>query len=307
MTKRYLVLGGCGFIGSHVVDRLADLASPVTVLARDLAGRDFKNDRARYVEGDFADSALIADLLAETDVIVHAASATNPTTGNADPYGDAAGNLLPTIALLEAAKQAGGKRLVFFSSGGAVYGNTDVEEISEETAARPIGSYGIVKLAIENYIRLYTAAKGVDGVVLRTANAYGPRQLHFGVQGLISTLLRNHLAGQTTEIWGDGSVVRDYVYISDIVDFFIAGEKAGLNGTYNVGAGAGSSVKDVVAAVERAVGTALALDYKPVRGFDVKRNVLDIAKARRDAKWNPSVSLAEGIQRQFDWMRQQPL
>ena len=305
MTKRYLVLGGGGFIGSHVVDRLIEAGNSVTVLSRTTVDSGFQNDQAAYEMGDYSDVGPLAALLEDVDVVVHAASATNPTTGNTDPHGDAALNLLPTIQLLELMKENSRKKLIYLSSGGAVYGNSVEHEISESAPTQPISSYGIVKLAIEHYIQLYGSKFGVPYLILRTSNAYGPRQFRFGVQGIISTLLRNHLNQVTTEIWGDGSVVRDYIYISDLVEFIAAAEAAGLSGIYNVGSGVGHSVREVIDVVEKTVQDRLQLEYRAIRGFDVSRNVLAIEKAKKDANWTPLISLDEGVRQHYNWIKQQ--
>jgi UDP-glucose 4-epimerase len=235
------------------------------------------------------------------DIVFHLISTTVPTTANLDPVADIKGNLLSTVRLLQQMRDQGISRLVFLSSGGTVYGDAKTIPIPEEHERNPVSSYGIVKVAIENYIAMFSAQHGLKSLVLRVSNPYGPRQGHLGVQGVIPTFFQRIITGDEIRIWGDGSSVRDYLYISDLVSFIVQGVNKDLAGVYNVGSGQGASLKDILSLIEDISGISANVKFFPPRGFDVKRVVLDISKARKALDWTPSVSLREGCERYWKW------
>jgi UDP-glucose 4-epimerase len=195
--------------------------------------------------------------------------------------------------------------MVFISSGGTVYGIPQRIPVPEDHPTDPIVSYGIAKLAIEKYLHLHWALHGLEYSVLRVANPYGERQRADNAQGAVAVFLKNALAGQTVEIWGDGSVTRDYVYIEDVVDAFVkAMQYDGEPRVFNVGSGQGRSLNEVLTTIEELLGSPVERRYLPVRKFDVPVNVLDITRAREFLTWQPRVSFHEGLRRTLEWMRQ---
>ncbi|MDP3694911.1 MAG: NAD-dependent epimerase/dehydratase family protein, partial [Desulfocapsaceae bacterium] len=216
---------------------------------------------------------------------------------------DINGNLLSSVRLLQQMRDQGVSRLVFLSSGGTVYGETQSIPIPEEHERNPVSSYGIVKVAIENYIAMFSAQHGLQSLVLRVSNPYGPRQGHLGVQGVIPTFFQRIITGDEIRIWGDGSSVRDYLYVSDLVSFVVGGINEDLSGVYNVGSGQGVSLKDVLSLIEEISGVSANVKYLSPRGFDVKKVVLDISKARKALDWEPLVPLREGCERYWKWAK----
>ena len=299
---RALVLGGNGFIGSHLVDSLLADGHVVRVLDR---GAEFYRAPLVGVDyriGDLGDAPVLAEALEGVDVVFHLISTTLPSTSNLNPISDINGNLINTVKLLQLMIQKDVTRLVYLSSGGTVYGIPDVVPIPEMHPLRPICSYGVVKVAIENYLFMFQSLYGLRPVVLRASNPYGERQGHAGVQGVIGTFLNKARSGESIEIWGDGSVVRDYIYISDLVDLCVSAGKGDECGVVNAGSGIGHSITDVVAAVSSATGKVLHPVYKSRRAYDVPSVVLDISKARLEFVWVPRIGLSDGVSKTWQWM-----
>lgn len=305
-NMKVLLIGGCGFIGSHVVDTLVSAGIEVKVFDR--APERFRPpvSGVEYIHGDVADIAAIYEAMVNTDAIVHLASATVPATANLDPVRDISGNLVTMVRLLEAMRSVGLRRIIYLSSGGTVYGPPDTPLVAEGHPLRPINSYGIVKVAIENYLHMEHHLNGLRHVVLRASNPYGPRQGHTGIQGIIGTHMRRMAHGEPVEIWGDGSVVRDYIYVSDLADLCLQVLLSDAVGCYNAGSGKGISVSEIIASmrlvVERSGHSVKQPVYKPGRNYDVPRIVLDIARARRDLGWVPHTTLDKGLSKTWDWV-----
>jgi UDP-glucose 4-epimerase len=294
---RALVIGGNGFIGSSLVGRLRAQGVTVRVLDIGQPRTDVTWESVEFVQGSLADGSVLPQVLAGVDVVFHLASTTVPGTSNLDPAADVQGNLVATLGLLQAMRATGVRRIVYFSSGGAVYGNTSVAAVSESQPLHPVSSYGVVKAAIENYLHMYRELGDLDPVVLRPSNPYGPRQSTAGVQGAVGTFLALALRGEPIRIWGDGEVVRDYLFIDDLVELAARAGLASDTGTFNVGSGTGHSLNQLCALVSQVTGRTLDIQYLPGRPFDVKRIVLDTGAARAAFAWSPRVPLAEGVER----------
>lgn len=311
MRNHYLVLGGTGFIGSHLVDELAADGHFVRVLARPASAhiaQRWPNPRVELVIGDFNDRATIERVVRGCDVVFHLVSTTLPKSSNENPLFDLASNVGGTLQLLDAVRKHGVRKVVFASSGGTVYGRTQVSPIRESHATDPTCSHGIGKLAIEKYLHLYKELHGLDYCALRIANPYGERQRTEKAQGAIGVLLERVLNGRPFEIWGDGSVVRDYIYVGDVVRALIAGaaESETPSKVFNVGTGLGTSLNQLVDVVERVTGRRAQRIYSPARGFDIRENVLDTARATEELGWTASVSLEDGIRKTIEWRQEAP-
>jgi UDP-glucose 4-epimerase len=300
-----LVIGGYGFIGSHFVDVIVAGGASVRVLDRPGSLRREGKLSVDYLYGDFSVVATLADALTGSDVVVHFASTTVPGTADLDPIADIESNLVPTVRLLQQMRALNVRRLIYLSSGGTVYGNTRMVPIPEEHERNPLSSYGIVKVAIENYIRAFAVQTGVEALILRPSNPYGPRQGHIGVQGVIPTFFQRILKCEPIQIWGDGNNVRDYIYIDDVVRFIALALERGLIGVFNLGSGQGSSVKDVLKIISEVTGITAEVRYLPARGYDVRSVILDITKARSALPWVPLVSLRDGCERYWRWLTEQ--
>lgn len=297
-----VVVGASGFIGSHLVDALLAEGYRVRALARHLPGlisARAQADPALVLQPlDMGDRLGLEQALEGADLVVHLASGSLPQSSNRHPHDDVAVNLLGALNLLEAARLAAVQRLVVVSSGGTVYGIPQQVPIPEDHPTDPLCSYGITKLAIEKYVALYRQLHGLDGLVLRVANPYGERQRLEASQGVVPVFLGRALRSEPLEIWGDGSTVRDFLHISDVVSALLAACRyQGPEWVFNVGSGAGLSLRELVLLLERELGRSLEVRYEPGRSFDVPTNVLCIERARRCLSWSPQVSVAEGLRR----------
>ncbi len=304
---RCLVLGGTGFIGSHLVDALLAAGHQVRVYSR-------SPERARpvlpevdYRLADFADVSALAEAITGVEVVFHLISTTVPSTSNRDPIFDIESNLVGTVRLLQLLRDSGVRRLLYLSSGGTVYGIPESVPIPEDHPLRPICSYGVVKVAVENYLHMFGALHGLNYVVLRPSNPYGERQGHFGVQGIIGTFLNKIRRGEELEVWGDGSLVRDYLAVEDLARLCVLAAESDRVGVYNAGSGRGYSVKDILQAIEAVVGLPLPVNWRDSRSFDVPRIVLDIDRARRDFGWQPGIDLASGIGSTWERLLRSPI
>ncbi len=298
-----LVLGGNGFIGSHVVDVLLMAGHSVRVFDRSPEKFRSPLPNVDYRLGAFEDSFLLAEALQGIDVVCHLISTTVPGTSNLDPVADIQSNLINTVRLLDQMRIMGVQKIIYLSSGGTVYGNPESVPIGEDQALNPICSYGVVKVAIEKYLFMYQQCYDLKPIVLRAANPYGPRQGHKGVQGLISTFLSKAINHDVLEVWGDGSVVRDYIYIEDLAQLCLAALDSEVTGVFNAGTGKGDSINEIIKAVDLVTGSTSCIKYKQGRSYDVLRVTLDTRKACEQFNWSPKVSLEEGVKLHFDWLK----
>lgn len=299
---RVLVLGGDGFIGWHVVQSLVNAGHEVTVFGR--KGARQRNDRAQYVTGDLADPVALSKALTGCGAVYHLISTTVPATAELDPVADVQGNLVGTLGLLAEMRQQSIRRLVFMSSGGTVYGIPQAVPIPETHPLAPIGSYGIVKVAIEGYIAR-EIRHGLLPVVLRTANAYGPQHSKPGVLGFINTLLHCMHHGKPFQLMGDGRVVRDFLHVHDLADLCLRALAAREPVTVNAGSGQGHSLREVIALAEQVTGQAPDLVASPSRSIDAPVSVLDIRRAGEVFGWAPRIGLREGLANTWAWVRGQ--
>lgn len=292
---RILVLGGNGFLGSHIVDELLLHNYEVSIFDRSV-NKDYKPvESVRYYWGDFSDSMLMAEALETVDLVIHCISTTVPSTSNRNPTLDIQQNLITTVNLLESMISAGVKRLIYLSSGGTVYGSPNQLPVKEEHSLNPICSYGVVKVAIENYIGMFKALYGLQPIILRPSNPYGERQGHAGVQGALSTFVNNALSNKPITIWGDGETRRGYIYVKDMAVLCRLAADSSAEGTYNVCSGTSHSLNELLALTESITGIKLNVTYQPARAFDVKNIVLDISKAKQAFNWTPKFTVEEGI------------
>jgi UDP-glucose 4-epimerase len=299
-----LVLGGNGFIGTHLVDGLLEKSYSVRIYDRSPNRFRAAPQNAEYVEGELGNHGLIRAAVEGVEVVFHFVSTTLPKTSNDDPIYDVRSNLIDTLQLLEACVESGVRKVVFASSGGTVYGLPQTVPITEAHPTNPITSYGIVKLAIEKYLGLFRYLHGLDYAVLRISNPYGPFQDPGGQQGAVPVFLHRLHTGQPVTIWGDGSVVRDYLYVSDLVEALkLAAEVETRQRVFNVGSGRGTSLNELLAIMAEVTGERPAVEYVPGRVLDVPANVLDIARVRGELGWSPRTELAEGVARTWDWVR----
>lgn len=308
--KRCLVLGGRGFIGSHLIDALLNQGYAVRCFDRPhvepLADTHLTNPNFELCEGDLSSEAEVAEALEGCDFCYHLVSTTLPKSSNADPVFDIESNVLSTIRLLNHALKSGLKKIVFVSSGGTVYGLPKQLPIPETHPTDPLCSYGITKLAIEKYLGLFHHLHGLDYTVLRLSNPFGERQRTHASQGAVAVFMGRVLRGEPVEIWGDGSVVRDYIYIADVVDVLLLSiEQTSEEHVFNVGAGRGISLNVLLDTIEKVTGRIADRRYLPGRAFDVSESVLSIARVKNSLGWSPKVDFEQGLERFSVWLLSQ--
>ena len=302
-----LVLGGAGFIGSHLAEALLQAGHRVRLFDRphlDRLPAFLQRPEFEVFTGDFLNPRTLSPALEGSEIVFHLISTTLPKNSNDNPMYDVESNVMGTLRLLELCRQQGVRKVVFASSGGTVYGVPRSVPIDESHPTDPICSYGIHKLAIEKYLQLNHRIHGLDYCVVRPANLYGPRQRLDIAQGAVAVFLDRALHGKPIQVWGDGSVVRDYLYVADAAEALL--KAAAFDGeprVFNIGSGAGTSLAQLIKEIEALLGRAVAVEYAAARALDVPANVLDASLARRHLGWAPRTSLAEGLRRTHASMR----
>ena len=286
-------------MGRPLVERLAADGCRVTVLDRDPGGRDpgdpGRGAAAELVVGDFGDPGAVGTALEGIDVLYHLACSTVPSTSAADPAADVQENVLGSVRLFRAAADRGVRKIVFPSSGGTVYGRARYLPIDESHPTEPIAVHGATKLAIERYLTVLARQGGYTATILRIANPYGPGQWRRRSQGVLGALLRAVATGEPVTIWGDGSVVRDYLALDDAVAALASARLRGDGEVVNVGSGRGRSIRELLEVVQRVTGRPVPVRWEGERSFDVPANVLDPGRAHRALGWAPETSLEEGV------------
>ena len=302
-----LVLGGAGFIGSHLAEALLQAGHRVRIFDRphlDRLPAFLQRGEFEVFTGDFLNPRALTPALEGSEIVFHLVSTTLPKTSNDNPVYDVESNVVGSLRLLELCREHGVRKVVFTSSGGTVYGVPRSVPISESHPTDPICSYGIHKLVIEKYLQLHHRIHGLDYCVVRPANLYGPRQRLDIAQGAVAVFLDRALRGKPIQIWGDGSVVRDYLYVGDAAEALVkAAAFEGEPRLFNIGSGAGTSLTQLIQEIERLLGRAVPVEYAAARSLDVPANVLDASLARRHLGWAPRTSLAEGLRRTHASMR----
>jgi UDP-glucose 4-epimerase len=304
---RVAVLGGGGFIGSAVADRLLEDGHELRILERPRVEpyRTFlASEKVEWLAGDLMNVHDAGSAIAGVDVVLHLVSTTIPASSKDDPVFDIVSNLVSSVQLLNLMLAGNVRKIVFISSGGTVYGKPDYLPIDERHPTDPCVPYGITKLAIEKYLLMFQQIYGIRAGILRVTNPFGARQRPETGQGVISTFLSRALRDQPLDIWGDGSVVRDYIYISDVAEAFArAADYDGKHSVFNISSGVGVSLHEVIGLVEQVLGRKVARHYHAGRPFDVPVSILDNTLARQELGWEPRVKLAEGIAKTAEWMR----
>jgi UDP-glucose 4-epimerase len=299
MAARAVVTGGAGFIGSHVVDRLLEAGTEVVVVDDLSTGRrENLAAGADLREGDVRDASAMRALLADArpDAVVHLAARASVTRSVAEPEEDGAVNVGGTLALLEAAHRAGVERFVYVSTGGALYGEADTIPTPEDAPIRPLSPYGTSKWAGEAYCDLYARLRGTSTLTLRLANVYGPRQDPHGEAGVIAIFCERLRAGARPVVFGDGRQTRDYVYVGDVAEATLAALQSTVTGPVNVGAGAETSVLDLVDALRALAGdAAFQPEHAPPRPGEARRSCLDSSRAAAELGWRARTPLPDGL------------
>lgn len=309
MKKRKIaVFGADGFIGSYITEALV-VGAEVDVVAFDRftggLSRNLEHLRGKidFRSGDFSDMTDVVPVLKGVTEVFHCISMTTPGSSIDDPVGDMDSNVRNSIRLFQACVDAGVRTVYFPSSGGAIYGNQDCDFFSESDVTLPISPYAISKLAIERYLAYFFARHGLRYVVFRYANPYGIRQNMTGSQGIIPIFLNAILHDEPITVFGDGSSIRDYIFIDDLVRDTLAVMDSGRScEIFNIGSGRGTSIGELLTIMEDVTGRSLRVVYRSARDTDVKRVVLDISKVRKLAQSDQSTNLREGIEKTWRWV-----
>jgi len=303
---KILVTGGAGFIGSQVAQAFIEAGHQVTVLDNLSTGkRENLPPSAEFVQADIA-SPQAAELAADGgfSVIDHHAAQISVPASVADPVHDAQSNVLGLLNLLEAGRKAGLKRFIFVSSGGAVYGELEGAPVGESFPARPMSPYAVAKRAGELYLDYYAALHGLNTVVLRYANVYGPRQIPHAEAGVVAIFMDCLVSGTEPTIYRPedmpGGMKRDYTFVGDIVRANLAALERG-QGIYNIGTGVATDTLELWRAVQKAAGREMANHWGPVRAGDIRYSALDCAKAAQGLGWTPRSDLADGLAQTWAW------
>lgn len=296
MTSRVLVIGSSGFIGTALCDQL--LAKGYDVTGIDIKWVPESSLLTRFVEHDYVTYPGIKSLIEDVSLIFHLSSSMIPVTSNKFPLRDIDENLKGTLNLLDVLKDFPEKRLVFVSSGGTVYGEAKYLPIRETHETNPLCSYGIVKLAIEKYINMYSRLYNLNYQIFRLSNPYGTKQLDNNGQGLIANLILRIQNNDTVTIWGDGTIIRDYIYIDDAIDAMLAGMNyEGEEKVFNLSYGKGYSTNKMIKIIEEILNKRATVNYIESRSFDVQANILDISKIRRCLNWSPKIGIGKGVEK----------
>jgi UDP-glucose 4-epimerase len=298
-----LVLGGSGFIGSHLVDRLLAGGHDVRVMDRQHELYRPPLDGVDYHIGDFGNRAQLHATLDGRDVVFHLVSTTVPRTSNEDPAFDVMSNVVETLYLLDQCVRTAVRKVVFVSSGGAVYGTPEKLPAVEDDPTNPQSSYGIAKLTIEKYLALYHRLHGLDYAILRPSNPFGPRQNHLGDQGVVAVFMGRIASGQPIEVWGGGEAVKDYLFIDDLIEgIYRAATWDTPSRVFNLGSGVGLSVNELVRLIGEVAGRQPAVVRSTGDALDVSKIFLDTTRAKRELQWEPQTPMRVGLQKTWAFM-----
>jgi UDP-glucose 4-epimerase len=303
---RILITGGAGFIGSTVADRFIDAGWDVAVLDDLSTGkRENVPARARFYPCDVRSAAAVEVIEREQpEVLCHHAAQIDVRRSMADPRHDCDVNLGGLLNVMQAAVHAGSvKQVLFASSGGAIYGDTDRIPTREDHPTRPVSHYGAAKAAGELYLGVYRAQHGIRVAALRYANVYGPRQDPQGEAGVVAIFCGRLLDGKACIINGDGTQTRDYVFVGDVARANVLAAERGCDRALNVGTGVETDVRRVHQILARAAGSAVAPSFAPGKSGEQRRSCVDPAAASAALGWRPSVALEEGLARTLEWFR----
>ena len=302
-----VILGGLGFIGSHLSRAMVQEGFRVRIFDKLYTSRELIKDIERYVEvveGDAEKSQDVLDALSGGEFCFHLIHTTVPGSSMQDPGYDVQSNVVSSVRWMSQLRRSPIRRLIFISSGGTVYGIPQNNPITEDHSTNPSCSYGITKLIIEKYVLLYGHLNGIDCRILRPSNVYGEGQKLNINQGIIGVFADRILREEPIEIWGDGTVQRDYLYISDLISGILKlTEYQGPYEIFNISTGEGHSVLKIIEMLGEIFGKRPQLTFKPSRGFDVPINVLSAKRLMEEAGWQPRTALRQGVERYVQWLR----
>jgi UDP-glucose 4-epimerase len=303
--KNILLLGGGGFIGTALARRLCENNFNVHILSKHFPAREIEPNMIFY-QGNLDDKKILEQVLPECKTIIHLASSTTPGSSSRQSVLEADKNITPTLRFLDILQGYENVHIIFVSSGGTLYGNPESTPVNETHPLNPLSFHGAGKVALETFLRTFSTLPEKNTTIVRPSNVYGPGQPLRSGFGVIRTMLEHVLRGTVMEIWGDGMSVRDFLYIDDMLSALIRLIDFPYdNNTYNVGSGIGYSLNQLKEIIETVSGKKLSAVYRPSRKSDVKTIVLDSSLLSKKTKWHPTVSLEQGIELTWKWLKNQ--
>lgn len=309
--SKIVVFGGDGFIGKHLVRRLAIGSSDIIHVFDRFSSyqtgskKPFNDlDNVYATSGNFFNREEVNNVLEGAEYVFHLISSTNPATSINDPFIDIDTNIRSSIELFQLCVDQGVRKIIFISSGGTVYGNVDNERIPETSIPRPLSPYAIGKITIEHYLRYFKHTHGLESITYRVANPYGPGQNIYGKQGVVPIFMHKYVAHEPITIFGDGEMMRDYIYIDDLISMIVGSyNKSNSEELYNIGNGKGVSVNEIVAAIEQHAGYSVKKSSMATPPTYIQKSVLDIDRFVTEFGIEPSIDLNEGIKRTWDYVK----
>ncbi|MDP3882999.1 MAG: GDP-mannose 4,6-dehydratase [Candidatus Staskawiczbacteria bacterium] len=304
-NKNILITGGVGFIGSHLVDKLIKDGHGVAIIDNLSTGRKENLNSNAVFYGLDIQSPEVSEVFEKEkpEIIFHYAAQIDVRKSVEDPIESAKTNILGSLNILENCRKFGVKKIVFASTGGAIYGEADVIPTPESYTARPVSPYGIEKLIVEHYLDFYKKECGLDYLILRFANVYGPRQNSKGEAGVIAIFCDNILDGKNPIINGDGKQTRDFVFVNDVVSCNILGLEKNKTGVFNVGTGKETDINAIFQKINGFFGSKDKEIHVPAKKGEQQRSCLDIKKAERDLGWHPECKLEDGLKQTIKWFK----
>ncbi|MDK2849839.1 MAG: UDP-glucose 4-epimerase [Candidatus Woesearchaeota archaeon] len=303
---KVLVTGGAGFIGSHLVDKLIEQGFDVYILDNLSTGRKENiNKKAKFFFGDIFDDNVLDELFKNNfSYVFHLAAQISVSKSVREPIEDAKTNILGSLKLIKKCIEYKVNKIIFSSTGGAIYGDTDEIPTTEKTLPKPISPYGIAKFSVENYLRFANHEFNLDYTVLRYSNVYGPRQNPEGEAGVIAIFSSRMLKDKEVTIFGDGGYIRDYVFVIDVVNANLKAMKLGNKEVFNISTARGTSVNQLFQMLKELTQYNKKPNYAKERKGDIRTSILSYEKAKRELDWHPEVRLEEGLKKTVEWFKE---
>ena len=301
--SKILVTGGAGFIGSTLVDKLIEEGNEVVIIDDLSSGqKSYLNPAAKFYHVDICSEKIAKIFKTEKfDVVYHLAAQIDVRKSVANPEFDNKVNVLGGVNILENARQTGVKKIIFSSTGGAIYGEAEEIPTTESAPTYPVSPYGIHKLTMEKYLNYYYQVYGVNYTILRFANVYGPRQFKGGEAGVIAIFVDNAVKGSASTQFGDGLQTRDFVYVDDVVRGLFLAKDIDCRGEINLGSGRETSLLNLRKSISLALGKDIEVIEAPGKDGEQRRSCLSYGRAKEVLDWEPQVDLAEGVKRTINW------
>jgi UDP-glucose 4-epimerase len=299
--KRLVILGGSGFMGQNLL-RLLPPGRWQTLVYDQKPPRFHQPDR--YVQGDLAEVDQASELVEAGDVVIHLVHQGIPADSAQDPAAEVSSNLYPFLRLLPALARRRPALFLYSSTGGQIYGHAQSLPVSEDAPTRPISAYGVVKLAMEHYLRIFASAQALPFLIVRISNPYGPFQEETNRHGAVPAIMRALLLDRPFIRYGRGDTVRDYIHVDDVISALLKLIEAGARDqVFNLGTGQGTSLNELIARIEDISGKKLKLKQEAIRSTDVLMNVLDAARLRQAAGWEPRINLDFGLSLTWEYLK----